>query len=112
MGLATHEFSISFAQTMVETKQYILAHQENTLLSLLPPGAEVKNIAEAASGGLSLGIQYVMHVEHPSFPEGTKIELDRARVLWEDPNHEGKIIHTTVVTAVRYIKPDGTPLFS
>lgn len=112
MGLATHEFTISFAHTMIETKQYILRHQEDTLMALLPLGSEIKTMAQFPIEGSSLALRYIMYIEHPAFLEGTKIELDRVSATWEDPNQEGKIIHTTVVTAVRYIKPDGTPLFS
>jgi hypothetical protein len=108
MGKISHKLGISLqgAQVLGFFESAQIEHRRDLLLSLMPQGTEMIEVVKMAPMNLSVEVQLVF--EHPFFKDGSKIELDQARVVWLLPDE--RIGQGNIVTGVRYTGPDGRSL--
>lgn len=105
MGLLTYEYQISFARSMVDkTPADELIKEEVTfLMSVLPKGTEFLDAVSKQHHTFMMAHTYELTFGHPYFEDGTKLEVDRQLIVWQEG--EDRIRQSEMFLGLRYIKP-------
>lgn len=104
MGLLTYEYRISFALTMVDKTppEDMIKKEVAFLINVLPEGTEFLDAVPIADSGLYLCKGYKLTFGHPYFQNGTVLEVERQRIIWEGKNclEQGEMF-----IGLRYVTP-------
>jgi hypothetical protein len=109
MGQAVHNFPISLLQASYKHLEEIILDRKQLLLSLLPMNSELTQ-TQTNMNCNSTVLDCSIAIAHPLFPDGSKVEIDTSRVCWRNENGSIPVSVDELVTAVRYIGPDGKSL--
>lgn len=107
MGKAVHQFEISLAEAANCRIEDILSSRKNVLLSLLPLGSLFIDESTSMSC-FGTTIQYSVTIDHPFFPDDSRIEVDMTRICWKNGEGNGFPIGIdSIVTGIRYLDKEG-----
>lgn len=109
MGLLTYEYRISFARTMVYKTpvEDMIKKEVAFLMNVLPEGTEFLDSVPVADSGMHLSKCYKLTFGHPFFENGTTLEVDRKRIIWEGKD---RLEQGEMFIGLRYVTPMQFPV--
>ena len=103
MGLLTYEYRIGFARMMVDKTppEDMIKKEVAFLMNVLPEGTEFLDAVPLTNDGLCK--PYTLTFGHPYFQNGTTLEVDRQRIIWEGKD---QLEQSEMFIGLRYIQPN------